>query len=108
MRLRGNTTQRFTMRNAAFAGLGFASLIILGLAIGMMMAAGPEGTFGVWLFISSPVLGLVGVILNIQGLARIREGQAGDYDLILTWPGFFGASFTCLFTMVMLLTLVFR
>lgn len=100
------TAPSFTARNVAFAGVGLGSLIICGLSLALMMSGGPGGNFGRWLFISSPAIGLAGVILNIKGLVRIREGQAGDYDLILTWPGFFGASLTCLLSMALLLLLV--
>jgi hypothetical protein len=106
MRFDDHTARRFTARNVVFASLGFASLIIPVLAIDLMDGSGPAATLGRWLFISCPVLGLLGVILNIRGLVRIREGQAGDYDLILTWPGFFGAAFSCMAYMVLLLMLV--
>ena len=106
MRINEHPARRFTARNVVFAGLGFASLIIPVLAIDLMMTGGPGAAFGRWLFIISPVSGLLGLILNIRGLVRIREGKAGDYDLILTWPGFFGAAFSCLFSVVVLLMLV--
>jgi hypothetical protein len=105
MKLDGRPARRFTARNVAYAGLGLASLIMPALAAGLIIRGGPGAAYAAWLFVITPVSGLLGVILNIRGLVRIREGLAGDYDLVLTWPGFFGAVLTCLFSMLALLTL---
>jgi hypothetical protein len=106
MRLDEHTTPRFTARNLAFACIGLGSLITLVLTIVFVMEARPGHPVGWAMFVISPLLGLAGVVLNVKGLIRIREGEAGEYDLILTWPGFFSASFACLAHLVLLLMVV--
>ena len=100
----GRTARRFTARNVAYAGVGLASLITPVPAAYLFVVGGPGAALVKWLLLASPALGLVGLVLNIRGLIRIREGQAGGYDLVLTWPGFLGAAFTCLCSLVVLLT----
>jgi hypothetical protein len=101
MRVSESTSQRFSPRDVVFAGLGFASLIFFG--VGIAVAFGPGGAYGRWLFISSPVLGAAAIVLNIRGLRRIRQGLAGEDDLIWTWPGLFSALLACLLSSVLIL-----
>ena len=98
-------SRRFTARNTIFAGIGLASIIVPALILIYILKSDSGDGFGAGLFIGSLLLGPLGAVLNILGLISIREGNAGDCDLILTWPAFLGAGFSCLVSLLVLLVI---
>ncbi len=73
--------RKFRTSNILFASLGIVSLFYF--SVGLVIALGRE-PLGIWMLITSPVLAIEGIVLNVRGLRRISDGTAGEYDLVLT------------------------
>jgi hypothetical protein len=102
MRIGEHTAPRLRPRNIFFAALGVASLGLFGASL--VVAFSTESTWAKWLLLSSPVLGVAGLVLNCWGLRRIGRGLDSEGDLIWLWPGLFSALISCLLSALFILS----
>ena len=89
----------FDPLNLLYGCLGISSLVAIGIgSITYPLVASAS-------LIYSSVVSVSTLILNFHGLRRIRDGVAGEFDLVFIWAGLFAAALSSMFWGMMILYL---
>ena len=97
-----NTQARlFGILNLFYSCLGITSLVAIGILIDAESIVLVRT-----LFVYSSLSSVIALILNFHGLRRIREGMAGEYDLVFIRAGLFAAALSSMFWAAFILVMV--